>query len=27
MSTQTGQMKLCNKGTYQGVIAVSGVVE
>ncbi|NOH95163.1 DUF1566 domain-containing protein [Vibrio sp. 99-70-13A1] len=27
MNTQTGQMKLCNKGTYRGVIAVSGVVE
>tara|TARA_Y100001956_G_scaffold75708_1_gene83916 strand:+ start:701 stop:2329 length:1629 start_codon:yes stop_codon:yes gene_type:complete len=24
MDTQTGQVKLCNKGTYQGVIAVSG---
>ncbi|WP_394145406.1 Lcl domain-containing protein [Vibrio atypicus] len=27
MDTQTGQVKLCNKGTYQGVIAVSGGVE
>lgn len=27
MDTSSGQMKLCNKGTYQGVIAVSGVVE
>ncbi|MDK9740155.1 DUF1566 domain-containing protein [Vibrio sp. D404a] len=27
MDTQTGQVKLCNKGTYQGIIAVSGGVE
>ena len=27
MDVPTGQIKLCNKGTYQGVIAVSGGVE
>ena len=27
MDVPTGQVKLCNKGTYQGVIAVSGGIE